>query len=78
MSYFFWGMLLLMICTAIYYIVFLALIYYWHERKTTIVIVPLLYTFEFFLVGFFVVAFLSIVMQYFPEIMNLLVYIFKG
>jgi len=61
----------LFIATGIYYIVFFALSYYWHEKKTSYVIVPLIYTFEFFAIGFFIVAIVSIVIQYLPIILKL-------
>ena len=69
MSYFFWGTIMLFIATAIFYIVFVSLVYYWHEKKITYVVVPLIYTFEFFIVGFFVMAFFSILLQYLPQIL---------
>jgi len=71
MSYIFWGTIILLIATLIYYIVFLSLVYYWHEKKITYVIVPLLYTFEFFIVAFLIVALICIVLQYLPEMIQL-------
>ncbi|OGZ63928.1 MAG: hypothetical protein A3A98_03120 [Candidatus Staskawiczbacteria bacterium RIFCSPLOWO2_01_FULL_40_39] len=71
MSYFFWGTIFLLGATVIFYLVFLSLVYYWHERKTSFVIVPLLYTFEFFLIGFLVVSLISLVLQYLPDIVTL-------
>ena len=71
MSYFFWGTLILLIATAIFYFVFLGLVYYWHEKKTTYVIVPMLYTFEFFITGFFIVAMVSIILHYLPQFIQL-------
>jgi len=68
---FFWGTIILFIATAIFYIVFFSLVYYWHEKKTTFVIVPLLYTFEFFAIGFFIVSLVSLLMQYLPDILKL-------
>jgi len=72
MSYFFWGLILLFAATLIFYITFVSLVYYWHERKTTFVVVPLIYTFEFFIVGFFLVALISLVLQYTPQLLLLL------
>ncbi len=75
MTYFFWGTVILFVCTIIYYLVFFGLVYYWHETKTTVVIVPLLYTFEFFVIGFLVMSLGVILLQYYPEILNLLLVI---
>jgi hypothetical protein len=70
-SPFFWGTLILFILTAIFYIVCLSLLYYWHEKDTTYVVVPLMFTFEFFMAGFFVVAIVSLLIQYWPDILRL-------
>ncbi len=70
-SYFFWGTLILLIATAIFYLVFVSLVYYWHEKKITYVVVPLIYTFEFFLTSFFIVAFVSILLQFLPDFLKL-------
>lgn len=67
MPFLFWGYVVLFAATVIFYLVFVSLIYYWHEKKTTVLIVPLLYTFEFFLAGFLVVSLVWFVFQYLPE-----------
>ena len=72
MSYFFLGFIVLSVLTVIFYIVFFSLIYYWHEKKATFVIVPLLYTFKFFLTGFLLISLISIFLQYLPDIFKLL------
>ncbi len=72
MSYFFWGTIILFSATLIFYLVFVSLIYYWHEKKTTVLVLPLIYTFEFFLCGFFVVSIVCIVLQYLPDILKLI------
>ncbi len=69
-SYFFWGMVILISLTALFYVVFVSLIYYWHEKNTTTVIVPLLYTFEFFTIGFLIISLISILLQYLPDILR--------
>ena len=61
----------LFIATGIFYIVFFSVSYYWHEKNTSYVIVPMIFTFEFFVIGFFVVAIASIVIQYLPIILKL-------
>lgn len=68
MTYFLWGTIILFIATAIFYIGFFSLVYYWHEKKITLVVMPLLFTFEFFLIGFLVVAIASLVLQSIPQI----------
>jgi hypothetical protein len=49
---------------------FLGLIFYWHEKKTTLVVVPLLYTFEFFIAAFLGISAVSLLLQYSPEILD--------
>ena len=70
MTYFFIGVNILFVATLIFYIVFLSLVYYWHNTKTTVVVVPLIFTFEFFLIGFLVVSIVSILLEYVPIIIN--------
>jgi len=71
LSYFFWGSVILLTLTTIFYMVFASLVYYWHEKRATYVIVPLLYTFEFFITGFVIVALVSLTLQYLPDILKL-------
>jgi len=61
---------LLFIATTIYYIVFFSLTYYWHEKKTTFIIVPAIYAFDFFVAGFLIISVISIIFNYFPELLN--------
>lgn len=68
MQYLLWGVLILFGATLIYYIVFFSLIYYWHLKRITYVIVPLIFTFEFFLLAFLVVGLGLIVANYFPVV----------
>ena len=63
--------ILLLIATAIYYIVFFSLSYYWHEAKTSYVILPVIYSFEFFLIGFLAISIVSIILNFSPEILQL-------
>ncbi|MEK7541119.1 MAG: hypothetical protein AAB529_02715 [Patescibacteria group bacterium] len=72
MSYFFIGINILFGATLIFYIVFFSLVYYWHETKTSFVIVPLLYTFQFFLTGFLIVSIISILLENLPKIIDIL------
>ncbi|MDO8486595.1 MAG: hypothetical protein Q7S77_02785 [Candidatus Staskawiczbacteria bacterium] len=72
MSYFLIGINILFASTLIFYIVFFSLVYYWHEKKTTFIVVPLIYTFQFFLIGFLIVSIVSILIEFLPEIINIL------
>ena len=72
LSYFFWGMVILLVATAIFYIVFLSFIYYWRETRVNVVVVPLLFTFEFFITGFLLVSVIGILLQYLPDIIDLI------
>jgi len=64
-------LIVLFIATAIFYIIFFSFIYYWHLKKTTFVVVPAIFTFEFFLTGFLIVAIVSLAANYLPFIINL-------
>lgn len=68
MSYFFWLSIALLVCTLIFYAVFFAFIYYWHEKKTTVVVVPMLFTFEFLIIGFLVISILAVSLTYWPDV----------
>ena len=59
------GVITLLVCTAIFYIVLFSFIYYWHLTKTTYFVVPMIWTFEFFAMGFFTVALVSIILNYY-------------
>ncbi|MSU60564.1 MAG: hypothetical protein EXS52_01455 [Candidatus Staskawiczbacteria bacterium] len=72
MLYLFLGTIILFSVTLIFYIVFFSLIYYWHVKRISYVVVPLIFTFEFFLVAFFVVALGLIVANYFPVVLEAL------
>ena len=60
------GLIVLLSMTAIFYIVLFSFIYYWHLRKISFVVVPMIFTFEFFAIGFFVILIVSIVLTYLP------------
>ena len=57
--------------TAIFYIVLFSFIYYWHLKKITFVVVPAFFTFEFLIIGFFVVSLTAIIFNYLPELFRL-------
>lgn len=65
-------LIILFALTAIYYIVFFSLIYYWHLKKTSFVVVPMIFTFEFFLIGFLIVAIAAIAVNYMPYLIEFL------
>jgi len=61
----------LLIGTAIYYIVFFSFIFYWHLVKVSYIIVPLIFTFEFFTAGFFIISIITLVVKFLPYFINL-------
>jgi hypothetical protein len=64
------GIITLLAVTAVFFIVLFSFIYYWHLKKITYVVVPAIFTFEFFLVGFFIVAIVSITLNYLPAVIQ--------
>jgi hypothetical protein len=64
------GIITLFICSAIFYIVLFSFIYYWHLKKTSFVVVPVIFAFEFFATCFFIVAIVSIILNYLPELIR--------
>jgi len=64
------GLIVLFICTAIFYIVLFSFIFYWHLKKISFIIVPIIFAFEFFVMGFFVVSIVSIIIQYLPDLIR--------
>ena len=64
------GLIVLFAMTAIFYIVLFSFIFYWHLRNITFVVVPVFFTFEFFIMGFFVVSIVSIILNYLPDLVR--------
>jgi hypothetical protein len=64
------GIVTLLVCTAIFYIVLFSFIYYWHLKKTTYIVVPIIWTFEFFTIGFFAVSITAIILNYLPVLIR--------
>jgi len=60
------GITVLFIMAAIFYIVLFSFIYYWHLVKISYVVVPMFFTFEFLITGFFIVVIVSIIINYLP------------
>ncbi len=71
MSIFIVGLLTLFATTAVFYIVFFSFIFYWHLTKVTYIVVPMIFTFEFFVTGFFIVAIVSIILNYLPDLIRI-------
>ena len=65
------GLIVLFVMTAIFYIVAFSFVYYWHLVKVSFVVVPLLWTFEFFSLGFLVVSIVSIILNYLPVLIKI-------
>jgi len=70
MDIFFTLLVVLFILTCIYYVVYFSLAYYWHETKLTFLVLPIISTFEFFLIGFLVISIISIIVNYIPEFLS--------
>ncbi len=70
MSVFSTGLTVLFIGTAIFYIVIFSFIFFWHLKKISFIVLPLLFTFEFFIMGFFAIAIISIILQYLPVLIG--------
>jgi hypothetical protein len=64
------GLTVLFVMTAIFYVVLFSFIFYWHLKKISFVVVPIIFTFEFFIMGFFVVSAVSIIIQYLPDLIR--------
>lgn len=64
------GLVVLFVMTAIFYIVLFSFIYYWHLVKLSFIVVPMLFAFEFFIMGFFVVVIVTIILQYLPDLIR--------
>ena len=66
------GLYVLLVMTAIFYIVLFSFIFYWHLKKVSYIVVPIIWAFEFFVLGFFVVALTAIILNYVPVIVRAL------
>jgi hypothetical protein len=60
------GLIVLFAGTAVFYVVLFSFIFYWHLKKITFVVVPVIFAFEFFATGFFIVCIVSIILNYVP------------
>ncbi len=68
MIYFLLLLKILLLGTVIYYAVFFGFVFYWHEKTLTYIVVPVIYAFEFFIIGFFVVLAASLLLEYLPQL----------
>jgi hypothetical protein len=66
MDVFITGLIVLFVVSAIFYAVLFTFIYYWHLRRVTFVVVPMIFAFEFFAIGFLIVVIVSIILDYVP------------
>ena len=64
------GLIVLAVMTAMFYIVLFSFIYYWHLVKVSFLVIPVIFTFEFFAIGFFIVALVSIILNYLPVLIR--------
>ena len=70
MDIFIIGLITLFAVSAVFYIVLFSFIFYWHLKKTSFVVLPLVFAFEFFVMGFFVISIVSIILNYLPELIR--------
>jgi len=64
------GLTVLFVMTAIFYIVLFSFFYYWHLKKVSFVVMPAVFVFEFFAVGFLIVSIVSIIINYLPIVVS--------
>ena len=64
------GIIVLFAVSAVFYIVIFSFIFYWHLVKVSFVVVPIIFTFEFFAMGFLAVSITSIILQYLPVLVR--------
>jgi hypothetical protein len=64
------GLIVLFVMTAISYTVLFSFIFYWHLKKISYVVVPMVFAFEFLIMGFFVVSIVSIIFNYLPVLIR--------
>jgi hypothetical protein len=65
------GLFVLFAVTAIFFIVLFSFIYYWHLKKVTFFVVPAVFTFEFFIMGLFLVVITALIIQFLPELIRI-------
>lgn len=70
MSIFVVGLIVLFVMAAIFYIVLFGFIFYWHLRRVSFVVVPMIFSFEFLVKGFFVVSIIAMALEYLPVLIK--------
>jgi len=60
------GLIVLSVSAVIFYIVLFSFIFYWHLVKVSFIVVPAIFAFEFFVMGFLAVSIVSIIINYLP------------
>jgi len=60
------GLITLAAATVVFYIVVFSFFFYWHLKSLSYIVVPVIFTFQFFAIGFCVVAIVSIILDYLP------------
>ena len=66
------GLIVLFAMTAVFFIVLFSFIFYWRLVNVSFLVVPVVFSFEFFVMGFCFVAITSIVVQYLPILIKAL------
>ena len=64
------GLITLFLSAIVFYIILFSFIYYWHLKKVSFVVIPMLFAFEFLLTGFLIVAIVSIIFNYLPDLIR--------
>lgn len=64
------GLVVLFASSAVFYIVIFSFIFYWHLKKVSFVVLPLVFAFEFFVMGFFVISLVSLILKYLPVLIR--------
>ena len=64
------GLIVLGAMTVVFYIVIFSFFFYWHLKKISFIVVPIIFTFEFLIMGFFVVSIVSIIINYLPVVVR--------
>ena len=60
------GLIVLFVMTAIFYIVLFSFFYYWHLKNISFIVMPAIFAFEFFAVGFLIISIVAIIINYLP------------
>jgi hypothetical protein len=71
MDIFIVGLITLLICTAIFYAVLFSFIYYWHLKKISFVVMPVIFTFEFFLTGVVIISITTLILKFVPDLIRM-------